>query len=80
MFGVERNKFVGRRFITFVPPEERDVFNMFMNTVFNSEEKNSCELKVMNKDKRMFSVRLEGLELKDALETERKCQLALIEL
>jgi PAS domain S-box-containing protein len=80
LFGIDRNKLVGKRFITFIPLDERDAFNKFINTVFSSDVKNSCELKVMNKDKRAFSVRLEGLLLEDALQKDQKCQVALIEL
>jgi len=80
MFGIDRNKLVGKRFITFIPLDERDAFNKFIITVFSSDVKNSCELKVMNKDKRAFSVRLEGLLLEDALQKDQKCQVALIEL
>jgi len=80
LFGIDRNKLVGKRFITFIPLDERDAFNKFINTVFSSDVKNSCELKVMNKDKRAFSARLEGLLLEDALQKDQKCQVALIEL
>jgi PAS domain S-box-containing protein len=80
MLGIDRNKLVGKRFITFIPLDERDAFNKFINSVFSSDVKNSCELKVMNKDKRAFSVRLEGLLLEDALQKDQKCQVALIEL
>jgi hypothetical protein len=51
-----------------------------MAIVFNSPEKQSCELNVMNKDKRVFHVRLEGRELTDTLESIRTCQVALIDL
>ena len=80
MLGIDRNKLVGKRFNTFIPPGERDIFNLFINTVFNSDVKNSCELNVMNKDKRIFHVRLEGLEIEDTLQKDQKCQVALIEL
>jgi PAS domain S-box-containing protein len=80
LFGIDRNKLIGKHFITFIPLDERDAFNKFINTVFSSDVKNSCELKVMNKDKRAFSVRLEGLFLEDALQKDQKCQVALIEL
>lgn len=80
IFGVDRNKLVGKRFVTFIPMEERDIFNMFIEVVFGSYVKNSCELNIMNKNKNVFRVRLEGFELKDTLETEQKCQVALIEL
>ena len=80
MLGIDRNKLVGKRFIIFIPLDERDAFNKFINSVFSSDVKNSCELKVMNKDKGAFSVRLEGLLLEDALQKDQKCQVALIEL
>ena len=80
MFGIDRNKLVGKRFITYIPLDDRDIFNKFLSDVFSSDIKNSCELKVMNKDKRVFHVRLEGLKLEDALQKDQKCQVALIEL
>jgi len=80
MFLIDRNKLIGKRFNTFIPLYERDLFNSFINSVFDSAEKQSCELSMINKDKRLFNVLLEGLVLDDALETEKKCQLALIDL
>ena len=80
MFGVERGKLIGKRFTTYIPPGERDAFASFFDTVFKSPEKHSLELKVMNKDKRVFHVLLEGVELNDTLEEDRNCQVALIDL
>ena len=80
MFNIDRNKLVGKRFISFISLDDRDVFNLFIHTVFNSHVKNSCELNVLNKDKRVFHIRLEGIELEDALQTEQNCQVALIDL
>jgi PAS domain S-box-containing protein len=80
MFGIDRSKLIGKRFITYIPPDEKDIFNSFIKTVFNSPEKHSCELRVINKDKRVFNVLLEGLELDNTLEPDQKCQVALIDL
>lgn len=80
MFGIDRSKLIGRRFITFIPVEEKDIFNSFSKTVFNSPEKHSCELIVISKDMRLFHVLLEGLALEDTLESDQKCQVALIDL
>jgi two-component system, cell cycle sensor histidine kinase and response regulator CckA len=80
MFGVDRSKLIGKHFIVYIPLSERDNFNSFIKNIFNSPVKQSCELKVMNKDKRVFQVLLEGLELVDTLESDRKCQVALIDL
>jgi len=80
MLGIDRNKLIGRRLITFIPVEEKDVFNSFIKTVFSSRVKHTCELNVLNKDKSLFHVLLEALEIEDALEPDKKCQIALIDI
>jgi len=80
MFKIDRNKLIGKRFDTFIPQDEKDNFNSFIESVFNSATKQSCELNIINKDKRQFHVLLEGLELVDALEPEKKCQVAILDL
>lgn len=80
MFGIDRNKLIGKHFITFTLLAERDIFNLFIKNIFNSMEKQTCELKVVSKNKSVFSVRLEGLKIDDLLETNHQCQVALIDL
>ena len=80
MFGVDRNKLIGKRFNTFTPADENDIFNSFINQIFNSSEKHACEITIVNKVKQKFQVLLEGLEFEDALESERKCQVVLIDM
>ena len=80
LLGIDRSKLIGKKFITYIPLDEKDVFNSFIKNVFNSLVKHSCELKVMNKDKRVFDVLLEGLEFDDTPESDQKCQVALIDL
>ena len=80
MFKIDRNKLIGKRFDTYIPMDERDVFHSFIKTVFNSTTKHSCELNMINKDKRQFHVLLEGLELVETLQSEKKCQVALLDL
>jgi PAS domain S-box-containing protein len=80
MFGIDRKILIGKRFSSFILIDEKDIFNSFIKTVFASPVKHSCELKVMNKDKRVLSVLLEGLKLDDMLESGPKCQVALIDL
>ena len=80
MFGVDRNKLIEKRFISYIPMDERNIFNSFINAIFNSGEKHSCELSIINKDNHQFQVLLEGLVLEDVLGSEKKCQIALIDL
>ncbi len=80
MIGIDRNRLIGKRFISYVSLDDRDIFKSFIENVFTSAEKYSCELKVLSKDKRLFNVLLEGLELKDDLEPDKKCQVVVIDL
>lgn len=80
MLRIDRNKLIGRSLITFIPSNEKDIFNSFSKNVFNSDEKHSCELKIINKEKHLYYVRLEGLRLDETLEPDPKCQVALIDL
>ena len=80
MFEIDRNKIIGKHFITFISTDERDIFHSFINTVFKSPVKHSCELNVMNKNKRLFHVQLDGLMIEDSLDSVQKCQVGLVDL
>jgi PAS domain S-box-containing protein len=80
IIGIDRGKLIGKQFNHYILPDVRDIFNNFIKTVFNSPEKHNCEVKLINSNKDIFYVRLEGLELENELEPERKCQLAVIDL
>ena len=80
MFGIDRSKLIGKNFITYIPLDDKDIFNTFIKIVFSSPIKHTCELKVMNKDKHVFHILLEALELDDKLELDQKCHVALIDL
>ncbi len=80
MFGVDRSKLIGKSFITYVPMNEKDIYDLFIKNVFSSPVKQSCELSVISKDKRIFNILLEGLELNDTLESDKKCQVAIIDM
>lgn len=80
MLGIERRKIIGKQFSTYIKLGERDIFYSCIKTIFNTTEKHSCELKVINKEKKVFSVLLEGLQLENPLEPEKYCQIALIDL
>jgi PAS domain S-box-containing protein len=80
MLGIGRSKLIGKKLITYIPLNEKDIFNSFIKDVFSLHQKHACELKLMNKDKNVYHVLLEGLEIDDSLEPDRKCQVALIDL
>jgi PAS domain S-box-containing protein len=80
MFGIERSKLIGKRVSMYIPLDEKDIFTTFIQTVFNLPGKQSCKLKVINKDKRVFHVQMDGLKLDDTLESDQKCQVAIIDV
>ncbi|MFH0736729.1 MAG: PAS domain-containing sensor histidine kinase [bacterium] len=80
MFGIERRKLIGKNFNTLLLQEEKENFNYFIKTVFKTATKHKCELKLKNKTNLIYHVLLEGLEIVDLLEPEKKCQIALIDL
>jgi PAS domain S-box-containing protein len=80
MLGIGRSKLIGKKLITYIPLNEKAIFNSFINNVFSLHQKHTSEFKLMNKDKKEYHVLLEGLEIDDSLEPDRRCQVALIDL
>jgi hypothetical protein len=80
MFSIDRKNLIGKNFITYVRLTEREMFNSFIKAIFDSPTKQSCEVNVLNKEKRAVHVRVEGAEVADTLDSDRKCQVAVIEL
>ncbi len=80
MLGLDRNKLIDRNIIAYIPSEEKSVFNSFLKTVFTSALRQSCKVRVISKDKRVFHVLLKGLKSDEALESEQRCQIAIIDL
>jgi len=80
MFEIDRNKLIDKSFSNYISQDEKPIFNSFIAAVFDSHIKQTCEIKVMNKNKNVFHVLLEGLELDDMLGIDQKCQVALIDL
>ena len=80
MLGTDRKKLIGKNMILFIQLNERDIFKLFLNSIFNSQIKHSCELTIANKEKRLFHVLLEGLKIEDTMENDPGCQVVLIDL
>jgi PAS domain S-box-containing protein len=80
MFGVDRNKLVGRLITAYVPYEDRRIVSSFLKDVLRSSEKASCTLRMTNSEKRVLDVQLEGVRSNDTLESDPRCQIALIDM
>ncbi len=80
MFGVDRKNLMGKNLITYIHRNDRVIFSSFTRSLFNSFEKQTCELRILNKAKQLFLVMLEGVMLADIIEQSQRCQIALIDL
>ena len=59
----------------------KEIFLIHLLKIFiTSPVKHTCELQIRNKNKQIFQVLLEGIDLEDPLEPDKKCQVALIDL
>jgi len=76
--GVDRRKLVGRQLAAFIAAEDAAAFAGFLRSIFASGLQHSCSVRAISKDKRMFRAVLEGCRMDDALESEQRCQIALI--
>jgi len=47
MLGKERSQLTSSRFLLFVSPDTRVIFNLFLDTVFQSKSKETCEVKLI---------------------------------
>ena len=61
LLGVERSKLLKQRLVLFVPIESRPVFNAFLEKVFISGEKQSCDLAFEKEDRNLRWVQIEAI-------------------
>jgi PAS domain S-box-containing protein len=79
ILGVDRNKLVGKRLVTFVLGEDKMTFSDFFGAIFTSSAKQSCTVRVTTKDKRVTRFYFDGIKMDDALESTQRCQIAMNE-
>ncbi|MDP3841618.1 MAG: PAS domain S-box protein [Oxalobacteraceae bacterium] len=73
LIGLARSKLVGRRFGAFVSLESRPTFNAFLARVFADENKQSCEVLLLNGEQRPFYAHIEA----NADAAEHTCRLVV---
>ena len=60
LLGVARSKLVQRRFGLYVLPESRPIFNAFLDRVFESHRKQTCEVVLQPENSATLHVRIDG--------------------
>ncbi len=79
LFGIERSLLIGRHFGQFISENYRPAFTTFFDTVFTSQIKEACEVKLLNKDNIPIIVQIVQIEaLADP--SGQECRLALIDI
>jgi len=65
MLGVERSLLIGEPFSRFITSDTQDVFYFHRKKLFETENKQTCELKFLKKDGPQFYAQLESILIKD---------------
>jgi chemotaxis family two-component system sensor kinase Cph1 len=60
--GVDRNKLLGRRFVSFIAPEDSDRWHLHLLSVLGQDGQQSCELAIKRGDGSVFHARLDCLK------------------
>jgi len=76
MLGERRFSLVNSNFKLFVSDDSREIFNDFLNKVFSSNYKESCEIKLGYNDKILNPVYLEGVVTGD----DTNCLLSAVDI
>jgi PAS domain S-box-containing protein len=76
MLGVERARVSGRRLGVFVAETDRPAFNAFLEKVFSSQAKETCEVVLLREDKQALDVYLRGT----AASNGQECLLVMADI
>ncbi len=76
LLGIERNGLLGRRFDSFVADEDCFLFSNYLRTVFRSHGKETCRLRLSQRDNRPLYVRIEAM----VTESGEECLAVLVDI
>jgi PAS domain S-box-containing protein/putative nucleotidyltransferase with HDIG domain len=79
LLGIERARLIGRRFGQFISEKYRPDFTTFIDAVFTSEVKETCEVALLNKEELPIIVHIMQIEAM-ADPSGQECRLALIDI
>lgn len=76
---IVKKRLINKNISFFIPQKERYEFGKFINSLFDSHEKQTCEITLINKNKKIFEVIIEGIVLEDNIDEVQTCQIAIID-
>jgi len=80
LLGVARGELVRRRFGVFVSPSSRTTFNTFLEKVFASGSKETCEVALQKEGTTSFWVNIEAVRSEDGVREREECRAVLTEI
>ncbi|MCK9279973.1 MAG: PAS domain-containing sensor histidine kinase [Melioribacteraceae bacterium] len=79
LFNIVRNRLINRNFLYLIPQKERFEFGKFIKLLFQTHEKQTCEMKLIHKNKKISEVIIEGIALENNFDSIETCQIAIID-
>ena len=76
LLGVERARLIGRRFDSFITPEDRPTFNSFLGKVCTNQDKEACNVTLLKERKPRFFIQIEAI----AAASRDECRIAVIDI
>ncbi len=78
--GIERSFLIKKPFSFYVTPASRYMFYLHLREVFRTNTKQTCEIKLVNKNKNQFDVQLESLAVQDSGGNFSQCRTAIVDV
>lgn len=80
MLGVDRKNLTDRRFVQFITPECRGVFNDFCKKTLKSDRKQTCEIQLLKGDEPSIYVHIEGIGIEREKTSGKEIRASLIDI
>ena len=80
LLGTERTRLIKMFFSRFVCQESGNAFYLYLQTVFESQSKQICEIKLTRKDGTVFYAQLESIAVQDESEHSIRCLTILTDI
>ncbi len=80
MLGIEKYFLIRTPFFRYVALGSRDIFHQHFNRVFRTNTKQTCEIKLMNKNGSLFDAQLESLSVQNSVSSSNQCRTAIIDI
>jgi PAS domain S-box-containing protein len=80
LLNIGKQRLTGKRFQSFVDPENWELFYAFLHSMQTSENKQSCELSLLLPDRSEMYTRMEGSAIYDSISKKTQYYIAVIDV